>query len=138
MAIAMYADGHQGQCPVNSGTPTVAGSMRLLSNYVQFTEVFVCPSDPRHFISPASHVADLTVTNMSYSYVSNLRWQDTPDSILAVDRIYTTSIGSQWPKDGNHSGEGGNLLFNDGHVSWQNMLPSALKDKDGKETVLSP
>jgi len=55
-----------------------------------------------------------------------------------ADRIYTTSAGSGWPKDGNHKGLGGNVLFNDGHVSWQNTLLSVLKDKNGKPVVLSP
>ena len=61
-----------------------------------------------------------------------------PDSIIALDRIYVTAAGSSWPTTGNHKDMGGNILFNDGHVDFCTNLPSALKDKDGKEIVLSP
>ena len=43
-----------------------------------------------------------------------------------------------WPANRNHLGNGGNIRFIDGHVAWQSRLPAALKDKDGKEAVLSP
>ena len=80
----------------------------------------------------------LTTLNISYSYVPNLKWHDVSDSPLIVDRIYTTSKGSAWPSGGNHGDEGGNVGFIDGHVARQTTLPTALKDENGKEVVLSP
>jgi prepilin-type processing-associated H-X9-DG protein len=55
-----------------------------------------------------------------------------------MDRIYSTSASGDWPRNGSHKGQGGNVLFNDGHVAWYLKLPSALKDKNGNSGVLSP
>jgi len=112
--------------------------MQLLSNVLPSASVFYCARDPRKDARPESDFAKLTVKNISYSYVPNLRWQDTPDSPLMSDRIYTTSLGDRWPTNGNHTGQGGNVLFNDGHVAWNLTLSAALKDKDSKQVVLSP
>ena len=138
LAIAMYSDSYQGRCPMDSANPTLVGSMQLLSNVMSSAKVFYCPSDSRRDARPESDFAKLTLKNISYSYVPNLKWQDTPDSPLMSDRIYTTSLGDRWPTNGNHKAQGGNILFNDGHVAWDLTLPSALKDKGGKLVVLSP
>jgi prepilin-type processing-associated H-X9-DG protein len=138
LAIALYADEYQGRCPMDSANPTLLGSMQLLSNVLTSVYILVCPSDFRPNVREEFYWRKVTPVNISYSYVPNLIWQSTPDSPLAADRIYSTSAGSVWPTDGNHKGQGGNVLFNDGHVAWNNRLPSALKDKDGKEVVLSP
>jgi prepilin-type N-terminal cleavage/methylation domain-containing protein/prepilin-type processing-associated H-X9-DG protein len=139
LAIAMYADKYQNRCPMDSANPTLVGSMKLLSNVCTSAKILHCPDDTRWGAKPENDFGKLTVKNISYSYVPNLIWQDYPDSILALDRIYSTSAGSAWPKRGNHKGQGGgNVLFNDGHVAWFNGLPSALKDTDGRQVVLSP
>ena len=138
LAIAMYADEYQGRCPMDSANPTLLGSMQLLSNILTSSDLLHCPNDLRPNVHEETDWSKVTPSNISYSYVPNLIWQSTPDSALASDRIYTTSAGSSWPTGGNHNGQGGNILFNDGHVAWNNKLPSALKDKDGKESVLSP
>ena len=72
-------------------------------------------------------------TNISYAYCPYIVWQDQPDSILALDRMNNTSVnytkGGKWlatAGSGNpapHKDAGGNVLFNDGHVSWANTLP---------------
>ena len=134
----MYADSNDGKCPMDSASPTLVGSMQLLSNTLTSAKTLYCPSDKLPGARPEADFRKLTALNISYSYVPNLKWQDTPDSPLFLDRIYTTSKGSTWPSDGNHGNAGGNVGFNDGHVSWANSLPYALKDKDGKEVVLSP
>ncbi|HUJ72194.1 MAG TPA: hypothetical protein VLZ30_08105 [Verrucomicrobiae bacterium] len=125
---------------MDSANPTLVGSMQLLSNVSPAfsARVLYCPSDKRPGARPEADFKKLTTLNISYSYVPNLKWLDTPDSPLIMDRIYTTSKGNKWPSDGNHGSVGGNVGFNDGHVAWQNALPAALKDKDGKEVVLSP
>ncbi len=123
---------------MDSSNPTLLGSLRLLSNTLTSAVVFHCPSDHRTGAQPEADFKKLTTLNVSYSYVPNLRWQDTPDSPLIVDRIYSTAKGDAWPSDGNHGTNGGNVGFNDGHVSWNYTLPGALKDKTGKEVVLTP
>ena len=113
--------------------------MQLLSNVLSSAKVLYCPSDRRAGARPEADFKKLTTKNISYSYVPNLKWQGSmPDSIMALDRIYVTAAGSSWPTTGNHKDMGGNILFNDGHVDFCTNLPSALKDKDGKEIVLSP
>lgn len=138
LAVAMYADEYQGRCPMDSANPTLLGSMQLLTNTITSPKLLRCPRDPRPSGQAQAEWRNVTVRDLSYSYVPNLKWSDTPDSPLALDRIYSTSAGSLWPANGNHKGQGGNVLFNDGHVCWQNRLPSALKDESGKEIVLSP
>jgi prepilin-type processing-associated H-X9-DG protein len=137
LAIAMYAEADPyHRCPTDGDPPTLVGSLRLLSNVVSSTRILRCPSDWR---ARAEFDFDgMVTTNISYSYVPNLIWQDHPDSIVALDRIYMTQKGSKWPTIGNHHDTGGNILYGDGHVAWTNALPSTLKDKDGKEIVLSP
>jgi hypothetical protein len=123
---------------MDSSNPTLVGSMQLLSNVLGTAKVFYDPSDHRPGARAEADFKKLTTLNISYSYVPNLKWQDMPDSPLIMDRIYTTSKGSGWPSNGNHDDNGGNVGFNDGHASWASSLPYALKDKDGKEVVLSP
>lgn len=138
LAIALYAEEYQGRCPMDSANPTLLGSMQLLSNVLTSSYILHCPSDFRPSVHEEIDWRKVTLLNISYSYVPNLIWQSTPDSALASDRIYSTSAGSMWPTSGNHRGKGGNILFNDGHVAWNNALPVTLKDKDGKMSVLSP
>jgi prepilin-type processing-associated H-X9-DG protein len=136
LAFAMYADKYDHRLPMDSATPTLVGSMQLLSNIVPTAKFLHCPNDTRPGAKAESDFSKLTVLNISYSYVPNLIWQDHPDSIVALDRIYNPAAGP-WPTNSNHSGKGGNVMFNDGHVQWCTNVPSALKDKDGREVVLS-
>ena len=138
LAIAMYAEQNQGRYPMDSANPTLVGSMQLLSNVLTSAKVFYCPHDSRRGSRPETDYGKLKAINISYSYVPNLIWHDRADSIVALDHIDSTARGSSWPANGNHGQQGGNILFMDGHVEWKVTLPSALKDKDGKEVVLSP
>jgi hypothetical protein len=123
---------------MDAAQPTLVGSMQLLSNVLTTATVLYCPTDKRPGARAEADFKKLTALNISYSYVPNLTWQDSPDSPIFLDRIYSTSKGSVWPSNGNHGDKGGFVGFNDGHASWANSLPYALKDKDGKEVVLSP
>ena len=138
LAIGMYADKNGGVLPLDSPTPTIVGSLRFLSNATASASFLYCPGDSRPGSRAETDFGKLAVNNISYSLVPCLAWHDIPDSILALDRIYVTAAGSTWPTNGNHMGEGGNVLFNDGHVEWKITLPSALKDMNGREIVLSP
>lgn len=139
LAMAMYADSYQGRCPVDSTNATLVGSMQLLSNVLSTARILHCPNDPRLSVVGATNLRELNTGNISYSYVPNQIFAATnADVIIALDRIQSTVAGSPWPKNGNHKGQGGNVLFGNGHVSWASALPSALKDGNGKEVVLSP
>ncbi len=138
LAFAMYADRYDQRMPMDSASPTLVGSMKLLSNVVTSANFLHCPNDARPGGKAEANFSKLTALNISYSYVPNLIWQDRPDSIVALDRIGSTLAGSTWPKSGNHEGRGGNVAFIDGHVQWCTNLTSGLKDKDGQAIVLSP
>jgi prepilin-type N-terminal cleavage/methylation domain-containing protein/prepilin-type processing-associated H-X9-DG protein len=145
LGIAMYADSYNGRIPMDSSpTPTLAGSFNLLSNVVTSSKVFACPSDSAKKFTAAYPLDTATEdgtthpSNISYSYCPYIIWQDQPDSILALDRmggkysVYTKAgkwiaSSSTTGYEGNiapHKDSGGNVLFNDGHVAWQNTMPS--------------
>lgn len=140
LAIAMYAELYHDRCPVDSATnPTLVGSMKLLAATAGSTKILICPSDKRRGVKPARDFASLTVSNISYSYVPGFVWGDvTPDSIVALDRIYTYEKGAAWPSNSNHGAKGGNILYLDGHCDFQTKLPTVLKDPRGRSIVLSP
>jgi prepilin-type N-terminal cleavage/methylation domain-containing protein/prepilin-type processing-associated H-X9-DG protein len=128
LGIAMYSDSYNSRMPLASGSPpSLCGSLNLLSNVVTSAKIFACPSDSAAKAQPG--------------YCAGLYWQDQPDSIIALDRMggspvtfanYT--IGAQWSGTATpvapHKNQGGNILFNDGHVSWQNTLPSTCGTND--------
>ena len=136
LGIAMYADSYNSRLPQDlASSPTLAGSYNLLSNIVTSVKVFACPSDSAAKSQPGFPLVNTpTSQGISYSYTVGLYWQDQPDSIIALDRMgksvsaagYTK--GARWSSSGSspvapHKDAGGNVLFNDGHVSWANSLP---------------
>jgi prepilin-type N-terminal cleavage/methylation domain-containing protein/prepilin-type processing-associated H-X9-DG protein len=159
LGVAMYADSYNGRIPADSTTPApnLAASFNLLSNTVTSSKIYVCPSDSAKKAT-ANYPLDTTApdgnhpVNVSYSYCPYILWQDQPDSILALDRMGSTHANytkaGKWLVTGlapnasaaPHKDAGGNVLFNDGHVSWQNSLPSVLSSNQPVATpaVITP
>ena len=151
LGIAMYADSSNGHMPQDLATsPTLAGSYNLLSNIITAAKIFACPSDSAAK-SQLSYPLINTPASMSisYSYSVGLVWQDQPDSIVALDRMgksvtaagYTK--GAKWLANSSipiapHRDAGGNVLFNDGHVSWANSLPSTAGVNDTPNSSVLP
>jgi prepilin-type N-terminal cleavage/methylation domain-containing protein/prepilin-type processing-associated H-X9-DG protein len=156
LGIAMYADSYNGRIPLdNSGaTATLGGSLNLLSNTITSAKIYTCPSDSARKLT-ASYPLDTTMAGgnkqISYAYCAFIIWQDQPDSVLALDRMaigtgtgYTK--GTKWAASSTttgavgapapHKDSGGNVLYNDGHVSWNNSL-SALVGTNSSVAVLS-
>ena len=143
LGIAMYADNYNGRMPLDlASNPTLPGSYNLLSNVITSAKIFACPSDSAAK-SQASYPLTNSATSMgiSYSYSVGLIWQDQPDSVIALDRMgksvtaagYTK--GAKWSSSGSapgapHKDAGGNVLYNDGHASWANSLPSTAGVND--------
>src|SRR5882724_4971994 len=137
LGIAMYADNYNGRMPQdNATTPTLTGSFNLLSNVITSAKVFTCPSDSASKLNANYPLTNsTTLNNISYSYSVGLIWQDQPDSVIALDRmgdktktatIYTK--GNKWSSanpPAPHKDSGGNVLYNDGHVSWNNSLSAS-------------
>jgi len=143
LGIAMYADNYNGRMPLttlNTTTP-LCSSFNLLSNVVTSAKIFACPSDSAAKAQTGYGLTNGNTLACSYTYCAGLFWEDQPDSIIALDRMgdnvvatgYT--IGARWSGSGNspiapHKDQGGNILFNDGHVSWQNSLPFTCGTND--------
>ena len=155
LGIAMYADSYNGRMPeayvggANSGNLSLCASYNLLSNIVTSAKIFACPSDSAvkpqigfpltNNMQPGSPG---TPTGVSYTYCTGLFWQDQPDSIIALDRMGAAmvasyyTVGARWVASGTkapvapHKDQGGNVLFNDGHVAWENSLPFTCGTND--------
>ena len=152
LGIAMYADSYNGRVPMDNGTsPDLGASFNLLSNTITSAKIYTCPSDSARKLTPTYPLdtADNTVgshnTNISYAYCPFIIWQDQPDSVLALDRMATSTAnytkGSKWQSTGTgapspHKDAGGNVLYNDGHVACNNSL-SAIVGTNATPAVIS-
>jgi prepilin-type N-terminal cleavage/methylation domain-containing protein/prepilin-type processing-associated H-X9-DG protein len=144
LGIAMYADSYNGRVPLgldSGGNANIGMSFNLLSNVVTSPKIFACPSDGAKHPSgtyPLSTDVPSTRTNISYAYCPFIIWQDSPDSVLALDRMAASSLAytkaAKWCATSGgaaisgmvpapHKDSGGNVLFNDGHVAWNNTVP---------------
>ena len=99
----------------------------LGANYAKANDynVFVCPSKGE-IITRASSVSNMTAdANCSYNYKPGLTESAGSDSPIVWDKNGGT-VGAPVNADsatawgGNHRGDGGNVGFIDGHVSWYN------------------
>jgi prepilin-type N-terminal cleavage/methylation domain-containing protein/prepilin-type processing-associated H-X9-DG protein len=147
LGIAMYADNYNGRMPLTTVTPNpLCSSFNLLSNVVTSAKVFACPSDSAARAQASYGLTNSTTLAVSYTYCAGLFWQDQPDSIIALDRMGNNvkeanyTVGQRWSGSGAapiapHKDQGGNVLFNDGHVSWQNTLPYTCGTNDVPNTA---
>jgi prepilin-type N-terminal cleavage/methylation domain-containing protein/prepilin-type processing-associated H-X9-DG protein len=151
LGIAMYADNYNGRVPLDNGTSGAANlgnSLNLLSNTITSAKIFTCPSDSAKKLT-ASYPLDSSTTKnsqISYAYCPFIIWQDQPDSILALDRMGAGITTDQYTKGQKwnavtaniapHKDAGGNVLYNDGHVAWNNSL-SATAGTNSVSNVLS-
>jgi prepilin-type N-terminal cleavage/methylation domain-containing protein/prepilin-type processing-associated H-X9-DG protein len=150
LGIAMYADNYNGRVPLDNsaGTANLGNSLNLLSNTITSAKIYTCPSDSAKQLT-ATYPLDSAATankQISYAYCPFIIWQDQPDSILALDRMgagvstsgYTK--GAKWnavsANIAPHKDAGGNVLYNDGHVAWNNSL-SATVGTNSVSNVLS-
>jgi prepilin-type N-terminal cleavage/methylation domain-containing protein/prepilin-type processing-associated H-X9-DG protein len=155
LGIAMYADNYNGRVPLDNGTvggANLGNSLNLLSNTITSAKIFTCPSDSAKKLTATYPLDSATTGNkqISYAYCPYIIWQDQPDSILALDRMgagVSTTAGSggytkggKWnavtPNIAPHKDAGGNVLYNDGHVAWNNSL-SATVGTNSAVNVLS-
>jgi prepilin-type N-terminal cleavage/methylation domain-containing protein/prepilin-type processing-associated H-X9-DG protein len=157
LGIAMYADNYNGRVPLDSGsgpgTPGNIGySFDLLSNTITSAKIYTCPSDSAAKITTtyplsSAHAMTSGNPNISYSYCPYILWQDQPDSILAMDRMNSSTAnytkGGKWISSGGeglpspHKDSGGNVLYNDGHVSWNNTLSAMVCSNNPNNTSTS-
>jgi prepilin-type N-terminal cleavage/methylation domain-containing protein/prepilin-type processing-associated H-X9-DG protein len=146
VGIGIYAESYSGRIPWNGeggeiGYASVQPSFGLLSNEITSAKVYTCPSSIEH---PATGYPLTNIGAVSYCMVATLIWQDVPDSILAFDRL--SNLGnldryyarSVWTQNSPHKIAGGNILFNDGHVSFATRLPSTPGTNGTTAVTLRP
>jgi prepilin-type N-terminal cleavage/methylation domain-containing protein/prepilin-type processing-associated H-X9-DG protein len=138
LAIAQYAQDNNDRCPgadpnnLPAGYTLVPASVVVMSNYANTAKIFACPSGSA---KAASDFGSTTFqdANISYAYQTGLVWQATPDDMIAFDKHAAldsakvdqpTDVGKKWAISGNHKDNGGNILFNDGHVGWAAAIPT--------------
>src|ERR1700733_10315074 len=146
LGIAMYADNYNGRMPLTTKNNALCSSFNLLSNVVTSAKIFACPSDSAAKAQPNYGLTNGSTLACSYTYCAGLFWQDQPDSIIALDRMGSSvaeaayTVGGRWSGSGSspiapHKDQGGNILFNDGHVSWQNTLPATCGTNDAPNSA---
>jgi prepilin-type N-terminal cleavage/methylation domain-containing protein/prepilin-type processing-associated H-X9-DG protein len=116
LGMRMYSTDWREQFPTNFASmgPYVG------SNSVT---VFLCPS--RKDQKKATTVSLLAADTCHYNLRKDMSESDAPSAMVACDKNGSndwTSIAAAgpWPFGGNHNGDGGNVLYVDGHVEWMN------------------
>ncbi len=135
LGLAMYADEHRDFLPYSTVEPGKSQShLRMIYNEVPNPRAFVCISDQTKKIG--TNVKTLGAENVSYAYVTGLRWHRTPDSVVVADRGLTGSaVGSLWAEDSPHQIAGGNVVYADGRVVFEMKLRVNINPDNRVEPV---
>jgi prepilin-type processing-associated H-X9-DG protein len=108
LACLTYAQNNQGLFPDKLS--------RLYPKYLS-SQVFLCPDDKSESTPDLSSPQAID-KNTSYLYFPGLKSNDRPDTVLAGD------------KPQNHRHGGANVLYIDGHVSWEKNKDEDLKKSE--------
>lgn len=124
LGLRMYSADHREAFPNDpagaAGTNLVALSPYVMSNSVQ---LFRCPSTPGSLPPTPPTVNQMTYVWCSYKIRYGMTESDSPAAMIVCDKGSTneyasTTMGNTYSY--NHKEDGGNLLYVDGHVEWQN------------------
>jgi prepilin-type N-terminal cleavage/methylation domain-containing protein/prepilin-type processing-associated H-X9-DG protein len=126
LAYAQYYDDNASRMPADATAPTAQGVIQLLAPFISYSaKLWVCPSSTNQLYTgvltniPAGSVAGA----VSYTYAVGVLWQDISLTPLVWDRnVANTSATNAWTSSYQHK-EGGNILWNDGHVDWNKLFP---------------
>jgi prepilin-type N-terminal cleavage/methylation domain-containing protein/prepilin-type processing-associated H-X9-DG protein len=132
LALRAYAQDNDGRYPFTGSAGDSANKhfALMFPRWINNEVVFTCRSaatrgyradgvtDP----SPGARAETLKAGENCYAYAFGLGGPGTEDWPLACDQLAETSVSAQrWAKQGfggNHSDEGGNVLYMDGHVDF--------------------
>jgi prepilin-type N-terminal cleavage/methylation domain-containing protein/prepilin-type processing-associated H-X9-DG protein len=101
-----------------------------LASYVgsNAVKVFICPS-AKDNKTEATDVGSMQPANCCYYLIQGMQESHSPGAPIAFDKngasaVTFGNLGSANTFGGNHNGEGGNVLYVDGHVVWVNGTTS--------------
>ena len=157
LALHMFAQDYEEDFPKGNASVTLTAFNQLLNvdpgtsdqygNYMKGVEVFICPSQKADGKSTGATLTD--DLECSYAYAPGLNEQSADESVLAADKLSTFGVATCW--DGstaadfkcvasdNHTEDGVNALYIDGHVSWVAAASAVLPpDKLGGGQVSDP
>jgi len=140
ITCALYAGDNNNRIPC--GTRSVFLNAALMSKYQHFfPKCLVCPSMYAKYKQPvydfgdtnATDAANVSYTQQASSTANGMVWGIDPKDVLFWDQGVAGNpcgpnggVGLRWATTGNHRDDGGNVLFNDGHVAWQIKTPTNM------------
>jgi len=121
LAIAQYYEDNQ-KMPPNAGPISYTNLAPYLGNAMQ---PFHCRCDlSKRSATNFTQFASNPSLYSSYWYCPSSTWQNDTNMTVMWDRGICTP--GKWPANSPHKGEGGNVLWNDGHVDWNRTFPTNL------------
>lgn len=121
IGISLYYQEHANRMPPLTSVPALASSIAPQIGHA--VKLFGCPSD----LSLRWPLALSNLTQCSYAFVTNVTWQQPVTAPLLFDKLQPTGLTvltgkNKWSPQSAHEGEGGCVLFTDGHVEWRRVL----------------
>lgn len=123
LGIAQYYDA-QNPCHMPPMDSVSALFTSIAPYVVSIQQLAVCPSDKTTPVAPAmAHM-----TQSSYAWQKKYEeWSNPTMQPLLFDRLGTgithATAASRWSKTDSSHKDGGNVLWNDGHVAWHTNFP---------------
>ena len=134
LAMRLYSGDNTESFPSAASANTLSAFSLLTNNYQTSYKTWICPSDPG--VGSGSGTTTWGAGNLSYAYGAfGMKETTQPDTPLAADRTQSAQAGgttgwtlvSPYGTNGwTHKSDGGNVLFADGHVSFQKAFVPPL------------
>jgi prepilin-type processing-associated H-X9-DG protein len=121
LGIAQYYDDNTNQMPPMASVQAFATA---IAPYIGHSpKLFVCPQDKT--LKPAANIGNLTES--SYAWIPTAAWLQTNMMPMVFDKFQTSGLTTltgrnTWSPKSPHEGEGGNVLWTDGHADWNRSL----------------
>ena len=113
LGLHMYAQDYSETFPARTGKTGGQVLGLLYSNYTGDLRLFSCPSKGTTIASPT----DGLLTTYDYCYKTGLTESSASDTTIAADK--NAGLASGLTTSSNHSTDGVNILYVDGHVAWK-------------------
>ncbi|MCD4824634.1 MAG: type II secretion system GspH family protein [Phycisphaerae bacterium] len=140
-----YPHANRNNWPVGHFYPANPGFLALVPDYVPAVETFFCPTNTRfrpEYYWPYQGNAEVVFAGYCYwaNYIVEDLTEDdvacslksSGDTVMASD-IMTKNVPS-WNNHSQGDFQGGNVLYNDGHVEWVNGDQTELRrDRAGRD-----